>query len=153
MTNGSFEWQAHEYEHSEKTTDWFWVVGLIAATLAVIAILMQNLLFALLIIIATIALLLLAVRKPRVIRFEINEKGVVVDELLYPFSTLESFWVEDRFFKDKLIIKSQKPLMPLLIIPLEGVGPEETRQIMLQFLPEEEQEEPLSHSLMERLGF
>lgn len=153
MAEALLAWEAHEYIHTEKTADWYWSVGLIAVVLAVIAILMHNLLFALLIIVSTTALLLLAIRRPRLIQIEINTRGILEDELLYPFSSLESFWVEDRMFADKLIIKSQKPLMPLIVIPLEEVGPEEVREIIVQYLPEEEQREPLSHSLMERLGF
>lgn len=153
MTNTPLEWEAHEYVHTDKSTDWYWSVGLIAITLAVIAILMHNLLFAVVIIVATAALLMLSVRKPRLIKFEINSRGVVIDDLLYPYSTLDSFWVEDKFFVDKLILKSQKPLMPLIVIPFTDINPEEMRDTMLQYLHEEEHEEPLSHSLMERLGF
>lgn len=147
------EWEAHEYTHIEKSVDWFWAVGLIAVTLAIIAIILNNILFAVLIVIGTGALLLFSVRRPRIIDFAITKRGIQIDGQLFPYSTLESFWVEDRLFNDKLLIKSQKPMMPLLTLPIDGFDPDEMRETMSQFLPEEEHEDSFSHHMMEWLGF
>ena len=32
------EWDAHEYEHKERSADWFWAVGIISVSMAVAAI-------------------------------------------------------------------------------------------------------------------
>lgn len=153
MEQAPLKWKAREYIHSEKTTDWFWSVGLIALVLIIIAILMENILFALVIIIATIALTLLAVRKPEVIEIEVTQRGIRVDSVLYPYASLDSFWVEDRFFEDKLILKSNKPLTPLIILPVENIDPHILQDFLLNYLPEEEHEEPFSQKFMEWLGF
>ena len=43
--------------------------------------------------------------------------------------------------------------MPYIIIPLGDADPETVRNFLLEYLNEEEHSEPLSHKLMEYLGF
>ncbi len=149
-------WQALEYHHEPKGTDWFWAVGIVAVCIAITSIIYGNILFAILIMIATAALFMYAVRLPELIEFELNNKGVVIEEKMYPYATLQSFWVEDfdnRHPHMKLLIKSQKLTMPLIVIPISGVHPEDIREFLLNYLVEEEQFEPLSQKVMEYLGF
>lgn len=151
----SIQWQAHEYEYIEKDTNWFWAVGIITAALALVAILVGNILFALVILLAGFTLSLHAARKPDIVNFEINPKGVKVDATLYPFSTLESFWVDElNEINPKIIFKSEKPFMPVIILPMPAeTDPEDIREYLRYYLEEEEMYEPLSHKLMEYLGF
>ena len=157
MSDDKFTWQAYEYTYTEKSVDWFWAVGIIALSLAVTAVILGNLLFALLILIGSFALVLQAVRKPKQLTYELNERGVIVDTQLYPYGTLESFWVEHGAppadGEEKIIIKSKKALMPYIVIPIEGVRSEDVRSYLLEHLPEEEHTEPTSQKIMERLGF
>jgi hypothetical protein len=55
--------------------------------------------------------------------------------------------------QSKLLIKSQRVMVPLIVIPLEGVDPEEIRDFLLDHLLEEHHLEPLGQKIMERLGF
>jgi len=79
----------------------------------------------------------------------------LVGETLYPYSTLESFWVIDEEINDRILIRSQKVFMPFLILPYESteINPDDIRDYLLDYIDEEELEEPLSQILMERLGF
>jgi hypothetical protein len=91
---------------------------------------------------------------PRTIQISINQKGVTVDKEMYPFATLESFWVESRDENDlKILFKSKKLIMPLISIPLEELHHLDVREFLLQYLPEVEMHEPLAQKIMERLGF
>ncbi len=151
-------WQAYEYHHVPKSTDWFWAVSIIAICAAITAVIFSDALFAVVIIIGTFALFMYAVRRPELVDFELNVKGVMIGTKLYPYATLESFWVEE--FTNvhphpKLLIKSQKIAMPLIAIPVpaDEIHHEEVRQYILNYLPEEEHAEPLSQKIMEHLGF
>lgn len=146
-------WQAPEFEYIEKGPDWYWAVGVIATTLIVAAILFENLLFSLVILFATIALVTQANREPDILEFTIDRRGVRIENTLYPYASLRSFWVENTEHEQQIILQSQKNLMPYIIVPIAEVDPEEVRDYLLQFLPEEEHEEPLSHKIMEYLGF
>ncbi len=149
-------WHAREYHHEPKSIDWFWAVGIIALCVAITSVIYGDILFAILILIGSGALVIYAVREPEVVYFELNEKGVLIDRKLYPYATLESFWVEihnNVHPHPKLLIKSQKISMPLIAIPVDEVHPDDVRRFLLDYLPEEEHFEPLSQKVMEYLGF
>ena len=86
--------------------------------------------------------------------FGISEQGVRLDEKLYPFHYLKSFWI---FYEPKgiqeLSLISKKNIMPQVKLPLYGQNPNEIRRFLLSYLPEKEQEESLIDILSHRLGF
>ena len=84
---------------------------------------------------------------------EIGERGIRVDNLLYPYLSLKSFWVTTNA-QPKLMIQSQKTFVPYIILPLaEDVDPLIVREVLLPFIEEQEHVEPLPHRLMDYLGF
>ncbi len=147
-------WQALEYKQKEKTVDWYWAVGIISLAIIIIAVYTHNILFAVLVLISTAILLSFSINKPKVIDVSINQKGISMGRDMYPFATLESFWVESMPGGDeKILLKSSKVLMPLITIPLEEHHHLDVREFLLQYLKEEEMHEPFSNKLMEKLGF
>ncbi|NQV93095.1 hypothetical protein HQ403_01195 [Candidatus Kaiserbacteria bacterium] len=155
ITNDTISWQGYEYTHHEKSSDWFWALGIVALSSAITAIIFKNILFALLLLIGAFTVALFAAKRPHLIHFEITRRGVTIDDALYPFSTLESFWIdEDEHGHHSLILKSQRLIMPYVVIPLdESVQFEDIRNILLIKLEEEEMQEPTSHKIFEFFGF
>jgi hypothetical protein len=150
----NISWQALEYKHKEKTNDWYWAVIIIAISIAITAFILGNGLFGILIIIGTATLIMFSTRGPEVINIKIDQRGLVVGKDLYPFATLEEFWVDiTDDHNHKILLKSKKTLMPLITIPLEEHHHLDVRELLLHYLPEKEMHEPLSHKIMERLGF
>lgn len=149
-------WEAADHIKKERSSDWFWIVGIIGIGGAILSIYFNNFLFALLILIGLFAMFMQASAEPREKKFEINRKGVVVGDTLYPYSSLESFWIidEDGWDRDRILIKSNKTLMPLIIIPLgEFASIEEISDYLLEYLNEEEMEESAVDKIAILLGF
>ena len=154
MDHEKISWSAPEYEYKKHNVDWFWAVGIIAVSLAVAAIIYKNILFAIFILVGSFTLLLYAGRKPQVIYFEINTKGVRIGDGLYPYHTLKSFWLRETGKSTKLVLESQKTIMPHVVLPLSPeTDADAVREFLLTYLPEEEQKESVSEALMEYLGF
>lgn len=156
MAKGPFIWETEEYYFQEKTSDWYWAVGIIGVSISVLAVIFSNALFALLIFLSTFALTLYGSRRPNVLKFEVGKRGIMIGNTLYPFGTLESFWVEDRRHigrPSKLVIKSRKPMVPLIAIPLGETNPEEVRDFLMDHLLESHHPEPLGQKLLEYFGF
>lgn len=147
------EWTAPEFNYTPKGPDWYWTVGIITTTLVIIAILSGNILFAIVLAVGGSALGYQAGQKPELIEFSADQRGIRIDDTLYPYSSLQSFWVENNPREQKLILQSEKTLMPYIIAPIEEVDPEDLRHFLLQFLPEERHQEPLAQKIMEYLGF
>ncbi|MBC8465278.1 MAG: hypothetical protein H8D63_02825 [Parcubacteria group bacterium] len=152
-----FQWTAPEYQQKAHTPDWYWGVGLAGIVLIAIGITTNNPLFSIFILIAVASVFFFNARTPHIVDFGISRKGVRVDKTLYPFITLESFWIRENILEErepKLILKSKKMVMPLVIIPLpEGVDFDELQDFLEQFIQEEEHPEQLSEQIMDRLGF
>jgi len=150
----TLRWQAYEYAYQPKTADWYWALWIIVAAIAATSVLLDNTMLAILIVIAGFALTILSKRPPKIIEFEINEKGVVSHGSLYLHNSLESFWVQQiGQGEPRLLIKSRKTMMPLIVIPLGDVTVDEARRTMLQHMQEEELSESLTQMILEYLGF
>ncbi|MEI7513273.1 MAG: hypothetical protein WCJ74_01485 [bacterium] len=146
-------WQTYEYEHYEKNPDWFWIAGILGGTLAIVAVIFSNLLFAVLIVMATVAIILFGNKEPHLLDCEINKKGVRIHKTLYVYSNLEAFNVTEGY-SPKLILKSTKTLMPLITVPIGNVHPDEIIPVLSSVLVyNEELREPIAHLIMDHLGF
>jgi hypothetical protein len=147
------EWDALEHSHTEKNNDWYWAVGIITLTAAAISIILNNVIFAILIIVSAFALVVHAAKKPRLVHIEINDRGIVIDRILYPFLSLESFWIDAHEVPSKILLKSHKLFMPYITVYIEEVDPERVREILLNYIAETEHIEPLTHKILEKFGF
>lgn len=154
MDNQKIVWEALEYEHRDKTPDWFWILGIVSLVLAISAVIYKNILFATLIIVGAFTMALYAARKPRLIKFEINQNGVMIKNTLYTYKHLHSFCPREDHRGRKIIFQSKKSIMPHFSIPVPaGVNFEEAKALLLKHLPEDDHPESLSEVIMDNLGF
>lgn len=156
MEEDAIRWQAPEYEHYEKTPDWYWGLGVVAVALIALALYLDNLLFAFVVAIGAFAMALYAARKPLMIEFAVTDRGVKIGNTLYPYQTLRHFWLNEREDGERrtLFIISNKPLIPLINIPVaDEVATRKLREFLLKRLPEEAIVEPMTYRLMELIRF
>lgn len=148
-------WQTAEYEHQERGADWFWAVGIITVSLAVTSIILNNVLFAFVIVLAGFALSLFASKPPKVIDIVVDDQGIRIDKFFYPYRNLESFWVENSDTGPRIQLKSQRLVMPYLVIHIQEdeVDPTKVRQMLARYLPEVFHAESPLQQVMEYLGF
>jgi len=154
----SISWQAYEYIHEPKSSDWYWALFVISLAILGAAIIFGNYIFAILVIVVTFSLAIHAHHhEPRLVDFKLNEKGVRINDVFYPYKTLESFDIETHETEigtfAKVFIKSKKTLMPLIVIPIAEVHPDDVHEYLSIFLLEGEHRESLGHKLLEWLGF
>ncbi len=154
MRDYEIHWEEYEYDFSEKSTDWFWALGIVAISIAVTAVILNNFLFAILILVGAFALAIYAVREPNLVIYEVNQRGVVVEDKLYLYNSLDSFWIDYTDEKPKLLISSKKMLIPHIVIPIgDDVDTNHLRDYLLDYVDEEEQGGSLSTIIMKYLGF
>jgi hypothetical protein len=153
MTPSIIEWNAPEHYHFERSSDWYWAVGIVTITCAALAFIFGNPIFGILILVGALALVLHASRTPRTLHYEVNDRGIVVDNTLYTFLTLDSFWIDTLHHEPKIILKSRKTFMPLISMPIAEVSPDDVRTVLLTYIAETEHVEPFTQKLLEVLGF
>ncbi len=154
MSDKHIEWKEFEHTYKPKNTDWFWYVASGALFIIVIAILLRNFLFAILVFIAAIVFTLLSIKKPKKIKFSIDTIGIKIDNNFYPYKEISSFWINyDPPLKKELIIKLKKKMSQHIKIPIDDTNPNTIREFLIKILPEEEHQETLTETIVERLGF
>lgn len=146
-------WEAKEFHYQNKTSDWFWALGVLGITSAIASFIFGNVLFGILLLIATFVITLFATKHPQDVLFEISDRGVRIGEKLYPYQNLHSFWVEDEGEQATLLLAAKRNLASLIVIPIETVSPYQVRTALADFLEEEEHDLPLADRFFERLGF
>jgi hypothetical protein len=146
-------WNAPEHFYVEKKPDWYWSVGIITLAIAAVAFIFGSVITGIFILVAAGALVIHAAQAPRIIYHEINDRGLVMHDTLYPFLTIDSFWIPHDDFPPKIILKSRKLFMPYIVIYIDEVDPEAIREIMLRYVAETEHHEPLLKKVLEKFGF
>ncbi|MBX4195762.1 hypothetical protein KW796_02300 [Candidatus Parcubacteria bacterium] len=150
----TLEWNAHEYEHKERSSDWFWAAGIITAGLALTSIIFGNVILGILVVVSAFSLALFINRPPENIHISINDEGLARGRVFYPFETLAAFWIDTDHPHKKVILRSKKMLMPLIVIPLsDNIDTERLRGNLSQYLKEEYHTLPLVEKILEYLGF
>ena len=154
------EWSALEYEEKERNADWFWALGVIIIASSAASIIYGNYFFAILLVLSGILLGFFAKKKPDIILYELNEKGLKIRTRLFPYENIKSFWVQTDLSDDRagikplLFIKSERFFMPIISIPINDSLANEIQFIMLtKNITEEEMKEHPSEKIMEILGF
>lgn len=150
----SFEWQAPEFEKKEKNKSWFFIPAIIAIVLGIVALLIDNILLLVLILLGFFNFYVYAQKQPKVVKFKINEKGLEIDEKLHDFDSLRSFWVfYNPPIEKEISFRSRKTFFPYIRIQLGEQSPNEIRKYLLKFLPEKRHKESLIDLWMRRIGF
>ena len=147
------EWEAHQYEYKERSSDWFWAVGIVAISIAVTSVILHNIIFGILVLVGAFALALFINREPEVVEVRLDERGVTKGKVHYPYQTLHSFWIEVEHSHPRIYLRSQKFFLPLIIVPLGEVPAEEVAEKLSHFLVEEHHALPLVEKMLEYLGF
>lgn len=150
------EWEGREYDHNPKDSDWYWALGIITVAVTIAAILFGNFLFAILVVIAAVALALHAAKLPPVHRFRLVEQGIMIGDDLHPFARMTSFSVLedlDGEYPPMISIKTESWLSPHLIIPLEGVDADVVYAYFLHHVDEDEHHHTFPDLVAAWLGF
>mgnify|MGYP000963290559 CR=1 FL=1 len=153
-------WEEYHYVHFEKSTDWKWSVGIVSATFAIVAFLVGSLTFGFLILVSTLVLFIHALQPPHLLRFEINQTGIRVDQEKWDFNQLRSFWIEDNrehHIHSRILFKTNGILSTLLVLPLpletDQIDIEDLREELSKVLPEVRTHETLFQRVLEYFGF
>ena len=147
-------WEAPQHHHVEKGNDWFFALAIIVVACIVVAILMDNVMLALLLGIAGGALSISAAKRPAIVPYAVTIRGVKVEDELFPYANLESFHIDEEDHRGpQLIIRTNRKTVPLLVLPLPADHIDDIEEILKEKLPEELLHEPLFLKILELFGF
>lgn len=148
-------WRAFEHHHRHHTSDWYWALGIVTSSTALIALLLSDALFSLVIVVAGVSVGLIASRPPEEMEFAIDERGVSAHREVFPYKDMRAFWIaSDSFGEPHLFIDTPRVMTPDIIIPIPEDYQDEIRSMLIAAdVTERELSEPIPHKLMEFFGF
>jgi hypothetical protein len=147
------EWDALEYEEKERTSDWFWALGVVVVAGSLAAIIYGDYFFAVVLVLGGALLALFAIKPPDTVHHELNQKGLKIRNRLYLYENIGAFFVQ-REVKPLLFIKSERFFMPIMSMPINIEDAETIHELFIsKNIPEEEMRVHLSEKIMDALGF
>lgn len=151
------EWQAPEYEHFEKDFNWFRNVFLVTIGAVILALLFKNFIFAAILLAGGFTIILYGARLPEMLEVKLTERGIRLNNLLYPYDKLRSFWLTAEHGEErgpKLLVEGEHFFLPHLVIPLaDDIKPSAVRAYLAAHLPETRREESLADLIFDLLHF
>ncbi len=146
-------WHVQTHEHRERSSDWYWALGLLGLVGAGLSIFFGNVLLAIILVVGAGSIGLLAARGPREHEVKIDRRGITLDGTLYPYPAVQSFWVEEEAGEPKLFLTTNNLLMPHISVPLDSAAHAgQVRAYLRGYLEEEEQWEHFGENVARLLG-
>ncbi len=143
-------WMIDEYERHQRGPIWYAAAGSLALAAVIYAIVTQNFLFAVIIIMFGVILGLASLREPRRIEFVVTDLGIGVDGRFFPYKDFKNFWIlyEPPEVKN-VYLEFRLAVNPHIIVPLHEQNPLEVRDALRRFLDEDaaRNEEPFADLL------
>ena len=153
-------WEEYSHIYFPKNKDWKLSVAVISITIALISFMFSNVTFGFLILISTAVLLINAFKEPGLTRFEINTKGIRVNQEFWSFTDIQSFWIEDNrehHIHSRILFSHDGIFNSLLILylPLNITNDQihDIHEELVKILPEQRLQESIFQKILEYLGF
>ena len=147
-------WNFKEFDGAPKSSAWYLWYGIIAALLVIVAVFTDNFLFAIIIVLFSLIVFLHDWKGPDQIEFKFTPEALHLGDKKYPLKDINEFWIAYQPPNvEKVFFDFNSSLRPVLGIPLEGNNPLHVREVLLEYLSEnlENEDEPLSDGLARML--
>jgi hypothetical protein len=147
-------WSASEFIAHQKSFGWYSTLGAVALVAAAAVFLATNdKISTTVVLVAAVLLGVVAARKPRTLKYQVNGSGLTIGEKFYHYDTFRSFAVLDEGAFSSVVFIPLKRFMPLLTIYFEPKDEDKIVSILSDRLPMEVHKLDVVEQLMQRIRF
>ncbi len=137
-------WRGPEYEVYKKSNRWYAGVASVLILLIIYAIYANNPLMVIIFVLVSFVGYSYLQTPPRVTDFAITYEGIIVGDRIYRYDDIHSFWIFYEPPHTRIIsLRVNGTLAPYVHIPLHQLDPVDVREALMNFIPEEKQEETI----------
>lgn len=149
------EWRVQERSDTPKSVWWYVTLASVTTLLVVGMVLTGNFIAAVALGLGGALLYFFMQRAPETVRYRLMVDGVAINNLLYHYRDLSAFnIIYQPGVSTTVIFRSKRTLAPYLHLELGAMDPLAVRDVLLEFLPEDDAlEESLVDVVARRLGF
>jgi hypothetical protein len=142
-------WKSPEFVTYNRTWQWYLIAGILFFIVFAYSIYKLDWFIAILTVFTGTALFLATKRQSKEVEYKITQLGFYVDNVMYPFNELHSFWMLLNSNQRVLNIIFRKKYLPALPVLFYDVDPVKLRTVLTKYLPEQEERiESLSEKLI-----
>lgn len=154
LAGGSIEWTASEYVENQKKAGWFMSVGVSAAVLsAAIYLITRDLVGIIIVVIALGLFAVTGAKKPRTLKYLIDDSGITIGDKTFPFEKFKSFALINEGGINSIQLIPLKRLQMSLNIYYPPDQEDMILKVLGSHLPAEDRKHELIDRLMRRLNF
>lgn len=147
-------WTASEYVSHDKSTTWFVQFGLVVLLISgAIYVFTRDLMSVFYITIFGIGFGIFAGRKPQVLQYTLDSRGVHIGNKSYPISMFKSFAVVEEEGIHSIQLMPMKRFMPSISVYFAPDDEQEIMQSLSSMLPLEQRKQDSIDRLMHRIRF
>ncbi|PID52571.1 MAG: hypothetical protein CR972_01285 [Candidatus Moraniibacteriota bacterium] len=144
-------WRGPEFEHYPRSKQWYTGALIILSLIVLYAVIKGGILMAIVFALIGLVGYLILSQPQKVIDFAVTYDGILVGDEIYDFDDIQSFWIFYEPPHTRVISLHMKGYFrPYLHIPLHQVDPVDVYRALVEFIPEEKQEQNIV-DIMERL--
>lgn len=144
-------WETPEYQRHDRPGWWYIVYALVAIGLIIIALVTNNFLFGIIIIISSFVILLHDARNPQPVLISLTTEGIIVGNQFYDYDEIKQFAIVYKPSQNlkRLYFEFKSTRKHRLSLALHETNPLYLREHLLKYVPEdlERTDEPLSEFL------
>ena len=147
-----FEWKAAEQAAVMHLAKYRTTVIIAIVLMALWALYNSNWLFFIILGLWGLIMIVIADVKPRIHDFRVTETGIAIDEQMFPYIEIKSFWIRQDIRNKKKIFafKFVNPMRAALHVPVPAEQAEQIRLAVNDYVPQGREETSLN-DLLERM--
>jgi len=152
-------WEAPEYFIHKKGFLWYFVLVLLTGALIFVSFKFKQWILIGVIFSSFLIVIQYSLKKPKIKKFTLGEKGIRAGGRVYYYSQFSSFWIkEERFGKEEtkasLNLLPIKKFLPVVVIPIERENDSKIIKTKLnKYLPESAKKIDIIDQLMNKIKF
>jgi len=152
-TSNGVEWEAPSFYHNPQKKYLALIVIVLLCGAGAILFYRQDILTAIFLVLSSLVILLYANKQPSVSKVVVNQAGVTIDDRIYNYRELKSFWLDyDPQGPKELSLEPKNWYLPYVKISIENQNPAELRSLMVKFIAEKEHEKSLVDLISRKIG-
>lgn len=126
-----------EHTHYERSVDFYWTVGLIAAAVAALAFIFKDILFGVLILIGGGLYGYASWKRPQEVSVVITDKDISIGDDWYPIEKIESFRVADIAgdTRKEMILVIRRAYHPIVSVSIPEGLDMQVKEVLSRMLP------------------
>jgi len=149
-----FSWEASEYVAHQHGVLWYLtVLGVTAALVAFLVLVLREWLSASVVVLMVIALVIYAHRAPRTLRYSLNQAGILVGAKFYPYGVFRSFALVPSQAFLTIELDPLKRFMPRLAMFIDQKDLDGVAETLEEYLPRAERKADVIDRLSHKLKF